>query len=110
MPPPLALFSEELEEATFLCERFIAPDTEECRLLVSHTQNQQTTSEEPPQSSKDNFFLLPPLFLTAFSPRGREELQGLALSCRQVRYDKFVHFAGDLCRHLQLLSIIVIIK
>lgn len=66
------LFSEELEAATFLCQRFIAPDTEECRLLVSHTQNQQTTSEEPLQSLRDNFLIITSLFLIFFSSRERE--------------------------------------
>lgn len=103
MPHPPALFSEELEAATFLCQRFIAPDTEECRLLVSHTQNQQTTSEEPLQSLKDNFLILASFFFIFFSSREREGNSNATVSRRQVRYDKFVHFICDLPGHLELL-------
>lgn len=112
-PPPQALFSlfsKGLEAASFLWQRFIAPDTEECRLLVSHTQNQQTTLEEPLQSLKDNFLILASLFLIFFSSRERERDSSAALSCPQVRYDKFVHFICDLSGHLELLGFIVIVK
>lgn len=74
---PPSLFSEELEVATFFSERFIAPDMEECRLLVSHTQNPTNHFRGAPAVFEGQF-LYPHILVFDIIQfqRRREDLQG----------------------------------
>lgn len=111
MPPPFSLFSEELEVATLFSVSALLHQTRRSVGSWSHThKTQQTTSEEPPQSLKDNSFILASFFLIQVSSREGERTSRVAGLCRQIRYDKFVHFIGNLPGRLQLLRVIVIIK
>lgn len=78
-------------------------------LGLSHTQNQQTTSEEPPQPLKEQF-CDPYILVFDILQFQRERNSSAAVSCCQVRYDKFVHFICDLPGPLELLRFIVIVK
>lgn len=55
-------------------------------------------------------FLDPRILVFDILPFQRERNSSAAVSCRQVRYDKLVHFICDLPRHLELLRLIVIVK